>query len=346
VTRIYTGTLTAPPDGPAPLPQSDADKATLPGGYQPDPGLVDAVNVALLLGQPLLLTGEPGTGKTQLSYNVAFELGAPDPLRFDAKSTSAARDLFYVFDAVGHFRAAQTGEGRADALHYISWTALGRAILHSMPPEVTAELLPDDDKHTEAHRSVVLIDEVDKAPRDFPNDILSEIENMRFTVPELGGRTFSVDPALRPVVIITSNSEKALPDAFLRRCVYYDIRFPDEERLRGILERRLDAWGALGASITDVDAGFLTDALSLFWRLRQDRTGLQKKPATAELIGWLLALRKLFPDAANPLNRRVDGARDVEPATKALSVLVKRREDVERARAATLDWVRERDQEA
>src|SRR5262245_6651572 len=170
---------------PAILPGSRRARQTDPAGYLPDPGLVDAVNVALLLGQPLLLTGEPGTGKTQLAYNLAWELEFPEPLSFETKSTSTSRELFYTYDAVGHFRAIQMRDNNTDATNYITWNALGEAILRSCQGAEIRKWLSPDGVGLEPQRSVVLIDEIDKAPRDFPNDILNEVEALFFRIPEL-----------------------------------------------------------------------------------------------------------------------------------------------------------------
>ncbi|MDX2031336.1 MAG: MoxR family ATPase [Blastocatellia bacterium] len=257
-------------------------------------------------GQPLLLTGEPGTGKTQLAANLAWKLGLDAPLIFETKSTSAARDLFYTYDAIAHFRAVQTGAA-LDARDFIVWNALGEAILRS--------------READARRSVVLIDEIDKAPRDFPNDLLNEIENQYFRVPELGNEPIRANEALRPVLILTSNSEKNLPDAFLRRCTYYNIPFPPRERLIEIVQSRV-------AGLENSESPLLRDALDLFFRLRAPAAGLRKLPATAELIGWLTSLREMGAASDAPL------AADL--ARKSLSALVKSADD-QNAAAQVLD---------
>src|SRR5262249_10966729 len=177
-----------------------------------------AGKVALMLQEPLLLTGEPGTGKTQLAFSVAWQLGLDSPLIFETKSTSVSRDLFYNFDNLRRFQAAQVPSESLDPKAYISFKALGLAILYTLPAAELSEIVSTGASHHEPRRSVVLIDEVDKAPRDFPNDILNELEHLYFRVPEMGNRIVRADPALRPIVVITSNSEKGLPDAFLRRC--------------------------------------------------------------------------------------------------------------------------------
>lgn len=236
-----------------------------PAGYLPSPALVDAVNVAIALGQPLLVTGEPGTGKTQLAWHVAdcFDLG--EPLVFNAQTTSSANDLFYRYDALGHFQynqnnAAPLTRDEMEA-RFIQYNALGRAIKGN-------------------RRAVVLVDEIDKAPRDLPNDLLFAIEKLRFTVPELPrddrGEVveYKADPANRPIILLTSNSEKSLPDAFLRRVAYFHIEFPSEADLRAILQKR-----------TGLDS---PKAVRFFLGLRNLR--LKKAPATAEMLAWALWL--------------------------------------------------------
>src|SRR5882724_1185220 len=312
-------------DDPIKLPGSRRAKQTDPAGYKTDQGLIDAVNVALLLGQPLLLTGEPGTGKTQLANSVAWELGFDPPLMFETKSTNTARDLFYSYDTLGRFHAAQTGEGSQKSMDYLTYNALGIAILRSNREDDVREWLPEGFVHGGQRRSVVLIDEVDKAPRDFPNDLLNEVEGMYFKIPELGNAKIAAGEEMSPILIITSNSEKHLPDAFLRRCIYYNIPFPDKERLMEVVLARIGGWD--GETL-------LSDALDFFATLRQPGSGLHKPPATAELLAWLLALRGNEMKLERPLkdNPEVAGA--------TLSTLVKNVDDQTKARTILADWLK------
>ena len=323
--RLFSGTREAlRPPAPVVVPPPRSTRLTNPERYLPDAGLTDAVNVALLLGQPLLLTGEPGTGKTQLAYRLAWELGYDEPLKFETKSTSRAQDLFYQYDSLARFRDAQIGEGGRDARKYLSYNALGLAIVLTRKRETLDAYLPPHFEHPGLRRSVVLIDEVDKAPRDFPNDLLNELgENVYFRIPELGGAAISADPDLRPIIVITSNSEKDLPDAFLRRCVYYNITFPDAARLKSIIEHRLEGHSS----------GFLTEALDLFHELRAPSSALRKKPATAELLGWLVALRDGAGMDGSPLASRP------ELTLSTISNLVKTAEDQERAIEVVKAWL-------
>jgi MoxR-like ATPase len=303
------------------VPTLGRDQMEDPKSYVPHPDLSHAVNVALLLGMPLLVTGEPGTGKTQLASVVADALQCPVH-KFETKSTSAARDLFYTFDAITSFKMRDITDQRT----FIRYQALGKAILDAFPKSEIARLLPPDASdyvHSGPRRAVVLIDEIDKAPRDFPNDLLNEIERLYFRIPELGNiGTPGADltgegivPRFRPIVIITSNSEKGLPDPFLRRCVYYDIPFPDPDQMGIIVAARI-------GDLTPADA-FLADALDLFYRLRHARreTSLKKEPSTAELLNWLQILMHRGAASGVPLKAQK------ALVLQTLSTLVKSPED-------------------
>jgi MoxR-like ATPase len=266
-----------------------AEQLADPRLYLADKGLRDAVNVSLTLGQPLLLTGEPGTGKTQLAYSLAYELNLPEPLVFNTKTSSTAKDLFYRYDALRHFHDAQFGKGDLGVEAYITYEALGLAILLSMESADADPLLPENLKGKGPTRSVILVDEVDKAPRDLPNDVLNEIESMSFTVKETG-RMFSSHINFRPILILTSNSEKNLPDAFLRRCVFYHIPFPNPERLRLIVERRL-------APSLHFTSEMLENAIRHFEEIRA--LPLKKKPATSECLAWLQIVQRMSIDVQN-----------------------------------------------
>ena len=322
---LYKGKGTGPSgDKAVELPVSPLLKYTKASGYRADQGLVDAVNVALRLGQPLLLTGEPGTGKTQLAHSLTWELGFGETLKFETKSTSQSRDLFYIYDALGRFNAAQADGQSANTLDYITFNALGRAILYANEPAAVSHLtanMPAEQVHKEKRRSVVLIDEIDKAPRDFPNDLLNEIEHLYFHIPELNNERVEADHDMRPVLVLTSNSEKNLPEAFLRRCIFYDLPFP-EDRLEEILIARL------GESIVE-DPQTLEKALGLFMELRSEKTGLTKPPSTSELIAWLHDLKKDGSLAQGWGEHMIE---------TSLVILIKTGDDRKKARKVVDEW--------
>jgi len=324
ITKYYTGRRRKGEIfDPEPLPGSTQRKRDDPDGYIPDPGLVMAANVALILGQPLLLTGEPGVGKTSFAASLARDRKLAEPLRFETKSTSEARDLFYTFDMLSRFK----GGGGETNLQHITWNALGEAIIQSQTRDKVSHLLNDSIKYQGPCQSVVLIDEIDKAPRDFPNDLLNEIYRKFFRVPQIDNKEIQANEDLLPILVLTSNSETNLPDAFLRRCIYYHIPFPDREKLLEIVMNRIE--------VSDPTAdGLLIEAIDLFEQLRHSRAGLSKPPSIAELIEWLDVLPKVGADHGSSLKSQ----REVVRGT--LSVLVKTRDDRQLALKIVDGWLK------
>lgn len=295
-------------------------------GYQPDDNLVHAIRVALLLRKPLLVTGAPGTGKTDLGRYLAWKMGL-NYFQYDSKSNSVSRDLYYHYDSLGRFQAGQVGRS-IEARQFLRFEALGEAILRSvatkdLDPRVR-ELLPDGFDNPEARQSVVIIDEIDKAPRDFPNDLLNELEHNYFRIPELGISQIRAGEGYEPVVVVTSNSERNLPAPFLRRCVYYNIEFPSPGRLKDIVAKRITE--------VQVDSEMLKSALDLFLLLRRS-TGFTKVPATAELLDWVLALSGLDADSGKSL--KAQKARIVE----TMPALIKHEADRAVAMGVVEKWV-------
>ncbi len=227
-----------------------------------DEELDTAINTAIAVAEPLLITGEPGTGKTQAAYYAAYKLDIEPVLHFQVKSDTVAKDLMYHFDTVRYFHEANIRKDvtQLDKSEYIYKKELWRALKADEP-------------------CVLLIDEIDKAPRDFPNDLLHELDQMEFEVPEIE-TAVKGKPANRPIVFITSNSERRLPEPFLRRCVYHHIEF-DRDLVRKAVFRRKDEYPELSKK-------FLEMAIDRFLALRE--TALRKYPATAELLVWLRVL--------------------------------------------------------
>lgn len=262
---------------------SPEDKAAT---YFPSSTLVEAVRVALYLGKPLLLSGEPGTGKSSVAYSVAQQLGLEPVLKFVAKTSSSATDLLYHYDAVGHFRSTAAGgenTGEVGARDYIRLEALGAAIAGADPDHFMNGLNgPAMASPNRPSISVVLIDEIDKAPRDFTNDLLDEIDRAEFRIPELG-ISFKASPELRPVVFITTNGERELPQAFLRRCIFQHLEFPPEDKLREIVSARM--------SDSSLPKKYLDAAINLVTELR--KRNLQRPPSTPDLLEILGVLDEL-----------------------------------------------------
>jgi len=251
--------------------------------------LTVAVNAAVTLERPLLVKGEPGTGKTELARQVATSLGLPI-IEWHIKSTTRAQQGLYEYDAVSRLRDSQLGEERVhDVANYIKRGKLWQAF--------------------EAEgKSVLLIDEIDKADIEFPNDLLQELDRMEFFVYETGQ---TVRARTRPIVIITSNNEKELPDAFLRRCFFHYIRFPDLETMKAIVE----------VHFPGIKQQLLTTALTQFYEIREQQ-GLKKKPSTSEVLDWL---KLLLAEDLEPEDLRRDGA---SALPKLHGALLKNEQDV------------------
>lgn len=376
-------------EGPLQLHEPLVARHALSSLYKPAPGLREALDIAMMLGVPLLLTGDPGVGKTRAAYWLAAQLKTR-LLRYDVKSSTSGSDLLYHFDEVARFRDSSRQQQRP-LVKYLRFNALGRAILAAIGggaplftsagellvedelachQDLLAEafggvegggtvgaqrrtgapsfaplslLLPDDPGFAAAppEHLVVLIDELDKAPRDTPNDLLVEIEEMEFDIPELGlkvkgvpklvneqpelntpsqrqraafYKSLGLQPSVRPIVIVTSNSEKSLPDPFLRRCAFFDIPFPDDDAtLKAIVDDTLPALRGGGVLVDEV--------LAVFRQLRRPQA-VAKAPGTAELLAWLDILVHMFDfDASSSLrdavtDRPTDLARSLASAIK------------------------------
>ncbi|MEF8724914.1 MAG: MoxR family ATPase [Candidatus Accumulibacter delftensis] len=252
--------------------------------YRPSDELLLALNMALHTGSPLLLTGEPGTGKTQAAAFVSAYFGIPI-FKFLVKSTSTAQDLMYEFDAVGYLHWAQSARRKPAAQQGIGEAAavVRQGFLHKRALWQAYETDGD---------AVVLIDEIDKASRDFPNDLLHELDQYTFPHPFDQGLAIAPVSGRRPVVIVTSNDERRLPDAFLRRCIFHRIELT-EQLVKAAVESMA---GADGSGFPNLDAATRDAARRRFWQLRE-LPGLDKKPSTAELLTWLSILSAKRVDA-------------------------------------------------
>jgi MoxR-like ATPase len=330
--NYYRGDRDAPEEKQLDFPKQSFLR-NRPENYTPDAGLVEAVNLAILLNQPLLLTGDPGTGKTQLASHVAWELGLGDPLKFETRSTSLSKDLFYYFNSMGLFHAQHNATASKEAVDYITYNALGLAILRSNELSAIKHIVPETFVHPGPVKSVVLIDEIDKAPRDFPNDILNQVEDLYFRIPEIKNEIVRANPDKIPVTIITSNSEKNLPNAFLRRCIFYHIEFPDDNGkwLTKIALKRLRDLNPVNGKDKSVSDEFVADGVELFLMLNGS-TDIRKKPATGELIVWLNALRKKT-STENPFT-------DTEQVMGCIGAIVKEVDDRNKAMKIVADWIK------
>ncbi len=247
--------------------------------------LMNAVNVAIALKKPLLIKGEPGTGKTMLAQSIAEALGI-DLLVWSIKSTTKAQEGLYTYDTVQRLYDSQFGEGDVkDIGRYVKLGRMGEAFVADTPP-------------------VLLIDEIDKADLEFPNDLLWELDKMEFYIPETKETIVAKN---RPIVIITSNAEKELPDAFLRRCIFHYIAFPDKDKMEEIVK----------VHYGNVEKTLIDNAIEAFYKLREMKD-LQKLPSTSELLDWLQAL----------MLGGVDVAKIVEEIPY-VGVLLKKNQDIE-----------------
>lgn len=276
-----------------------------------------AINTAIAVGEPLLITGEPGTGKTQAAYYAAYKLGIEPVLHFQVKSDSSAGDFLYHFDAVRYFYDASTKGREQSGEPRIGRTELNRA--DYIERRALWEALVADTPR------VLLIDEIDKAPRDFPNDLLHELDKMQFTVAETQ-QVISAPKERRPIVFITSNSERRLPEPFLRRCVYHHIKF-DEKLLRLAVEQRMDEYG-------DLSDGFIDLAVARFMALRDRR--LYKRPSTGEFLVWLRILSYSVKASPGILEKYASQLRDANTAPPFLGSLLKNQQDIEDASGSGL----------
>jgi len=251
--------------------------------YVATPDLKVAVNAAVQLRRPLLIKGEPGTGKTVLAQEIATAIGAP-LIEWNVKSTTKAAQGLYEYDAVARLRDGQLGDARVhDIANYIRRGKLWEAFTQTRP-------------------AVLLIDEIDKADIEFPNDLLQELDRMEFHVYETGETVRAVE---RPVVVITSNNEKELPDAFLRRCFFHYIRFPDRDTMQAIVD----------VHFPGIQRLLVARAMDIFYEVREV-PGLKKKPSTSELLDWLKLL--LHEDMPLEVLQNRDPTKAIPPLHGAL----------------------------
>ncbi|KSB89101.1 hypothetical protein AS593_04190 [Caulobacter vibrioides] len=332
-----------------------------PVNYNPPPGLKEAVDVAMMLGEPIVLTGAPGAGKTQAAKWLAHHLNANEVLRFDVKSTTLGADLLYAFDDVARFRDAAAGRTPQfdvkPLVRYLRFNALGYGIVRAAGPNSVlwtvggeelkggdviqrhrkllddafgpgwqptgdevrvCDLFPDDADFRQPFRGrevrVVLIDELDKAPRDTPNDLLVEVENMTFLIAELGLRV-KTDRKVRPIVVITSNAEKPLPEPFLRRCAYFDVPRVRGETLKAILQGSLK-----GRSVSE---NLINEVVEVADLLHSSQDAIHRKPGTAELLAWSEVLARL--GAGSGL--KAWGRKQRDQLAQSLTALLKQADD-------------------
>jgi MoxR-like ATPase len=274
--------------------------------YLPSPDLVEAVNLAIQLKRPLILKGEPGCGKTQLAKDVAYELDLPLET-WNIKSTSRARDGLYTYDSVARLRDAQLMSSSRNLL-------TDKQMISALDPKTYRKFGPLGKAFLNHRRTVLLIDEIDKADIDFPNDLLLELDEKRFVIDETG-ENIVANPERPPIIFITSNDEKDLPDAFLRRCLFHYIEFPDESRLKDIIN----------AHFSNPAPELVDKAVSKFMNLREqlhkERINAGKNVSTSELIDWFKVLHE------HPNNEII---KDLDGKLPFLGVLIKNWTDHQR----------------
>lgn len=319
--------------------------------YEPSPALRTAIDMAISLGRPLLLAGKPGTGKTQFAHwyagNQENKNVFNEVFQFNTKSTSVYNDLFYEYDAVSHFRDKS---GEKHVTDFITLTALGKAIVcvkgfKNIEDERLKKIALNSDikENGMKENSIVLIDEIDKAPRDFPNDLLHEIENLSFTIKEASPSIkVSLDDSEKEkiIVILSSNDEKNLPDAFLRRCLFHYIEFPNDKELAKIILKKLSPNKLnseeiekiekmnnpedLDKIVEDLDKikkfKGIGDKIGIFFQIF-DNESIDKKPYTSECIDWLNYLYN---------NTLLD--KSMVDCQHTLSILLKKDEDFKEAK--------------